>query len=205
MLLAGSLRILAIVSYLASLPFPPYLTRVKGMEVTGFQILLCGPIFIFDSVASAWLANPLAISSLCLMKARPRLCVVLSAAALFAARGFTRLDSVGWDSGRDIHGGRVVGLGIASILWLAALALTWAASFTFALHRILVPERHDDGRLVFERVMVTAVASALAVAFIQSLHVEVSRFCEGQDVVCDFAAACSAGLREQLTFSKQCA
>jgi hypothetical protein len=127
---ASSLRILAISVYVASLLFPPYITRHPAMQESGFTILVFG-WFSLLGLSMAWLANPLVIFCFFRMKTSPRLCRALSVLAIVVAFDFARVKTLGWDSSRDEHAGAVVGFGVGSYLWLAALALALMASLAF--------------------------------------------------------------------------
>jgi hypothetical protein len=129
---ADSLRIFAFSVYVASLLFPPYITSDPAMQESGFSVLILGWVSMLPPpFITAWLANPLMIFCFFRMKATPRLCVVLSVLAILAAHDFASIESLGWDSSREVAAGTVRGLGAGSLLWLAALALTLAASIAF--------------------------------------------------------------------------
>jgi hypothetical protein len=128
---ADLIRNLAIATYVASLLFPPYVTRDPHMQESGLAILLLGWATMLDMHMTAWLANPLVIFCFFRMKTSPGLSIALSALAMAAAHDFAKVDTLGWDSGRDIYAEEVFGLHIGSYLWVTALILTFVASISF--------------------------------------------------------------------------
>ena len=130
---AKALRILAIVIYTASLLLAPYKTRDPVMEAIGIFILSFGWVSLYG-LMTAWLANPLVIFCFFQMKNKPALCSVLSVLALLAAHDFNKVHSLGFDSGRDIYAGEVIGIGLGCYVWLSSLAITFFASLVFLLN-----------------------------------------------------------------------
>jgi hypothetical protein len=128
---ADLIRILAIATYVASLSFPAYVTRDPHMQENGFGILLLGWGSMLDRHMTAWLANPLVILCFIRMKTHPRLSIALSTLAIAVAHDFAKVDTLGWDSARDVYAGEVIRLHIGSYLWVTALVLTFAASISF--------------------------------------------------------------------------
>ncbi|RST46321.1 hypothetical protein [Variovorax sp. DXTD-1] len=125
---ANVCRLLAVVLYLSSLVLTPYHTREPEMEMRGILVLLVGWAVIPDTHVCAWIANPMAIFCFVWMKKSPVLCVGLALAALALAHDFRSVETLGFDSGRDMDAGTVVGFGAGSYVWLSSLLLTLIAS-----------------------------------------------------------------------------
>ena len=133
---ANIFRLLAVALYLCSLALTPYHAKEPVMEMRGILVLLVGWAVIPDAHVFAWIANPLAIFCFIRMRKSPALCVGLALAALAFAHDFRSVESLGFDSGREIEAGTVVGFGAGSYVWLSSLLLTLVASIlSFMAHR----------------------------------------------------------------------
>jgi hypothetical protein len=121
--LAHLTRTVAFGLFALALIMVPFRTAEPQMEMRGVELLLLG----WGSLLMwkfAWLANPLFIAALLSARKFPRSALVGSGLALLlAALEFPYVESVGFDSGRDIEASRVIGVGPGAYLWLTSLSL----------------------------------------------------------------------------------
>jgi hypothetical protein len=137
--LLNFLRFTALAAFVASLGMPLFKTAEMGNE-WGINALLFGWVCLIEGKL-AWLANPLMLLSLLALRRLPHVALIASAAALFVAvfeYPYSYVDSVGFDSGREIEAGRVTGFGTAAYAWLASLALSFAYSVLLVLQQHVV-------------------------------------------------------------------
>ena len=129
-------RLTALAAFVASLGMPLFKTAEMGDE-WGVNALLFGWVVLIEGKL-AWLANPLMLLSLFALRRLPHVALIASAAALCVAvfeYPYSYVDSVGFDSGREIEAGRVTDFGIAAYVWLVSLALSVAYSVLLVLQQ----------------------------------------------------------------------
>jgi hypothetical protein len=137
----GWVRAAALMAYLLSMLLPPFQAREQALEFVGLFVLFTGWLTIWPGFALpglAWLANPLVILSLTLMKRQPNFCAVLSLVATFLSLGtFFALGrmSYGFDSSREIYLGEIVGLKVGAYLWMLSIVLCLAGSLSYQRHK----------------------------------------------------------------------
>ena len=127
------IRILTAVLYMTSLLMTPYRTLDPNLQMRGFEILIFGWGGLPNTLA--WLANPLLISSLIVMPKRPILAIIASTLALLLSMDFKDVQSLGWDSSRDVEAGQVISIGVGAYVWLASIGFTLLASIMSAIDR----------------------------------------------------------------------
>jgi hypothetical protein len=111
----------------------PYRTLDPNLQMGGFEILIFGWGGLPNTLA--WLANPLLIFSLIVMSKRPTLAILASTLALLLSIDFKDVQTLGWDSSRDIEAGQVISIGAGAYVWLASIVFTLLASIMSAIER----------------------------------------------------------------------
>jgi len=127
------IRILATMLYTASLLMIPYRTLNPNLQMRGFELLVFGWGSLPGTLA--WLANPLLILSLIVMKKRQTTAIFAGASALLLSMDFKSVQTLGWDSGRDIEAGQVVSIDMGAYVWLASIAFTLIAATMSSIER----------------------------------------------------------------------
>jgi hypothetical protein len=130
---ATPFRILAAVLYIASLLMTPYRTLDPNLQMGGFEILIFGWGGLPNTLA--WLANPLLILSLIVMSKRPTPAIVASTLALLLSMDFKDVQTLGWDSSRDVEAGQVTSIAAGAYVWLASIGFTSLASIASVIDR----------------------------------------------------------------------
>jgi hypothetical protein len=128
---AAPIRILAAMLYIASLLMTPYRTLDPNLQMGGFEILIFGWGSLPNTLA--WLANPLLVVSLIVMPKRPTLAIATSTLALLLSMDFKDVQSLGWDSARDVAAGQVTAIDAGAYVWLASIGFTLLASIMSAI------------------------------------------------------------------------
>lgn len=131
------LLIIALILFVASLFLPAYLGTEGSKDVSGWTAFLFGGFGLLGSFAVGWLANPLALAALVLMRSKQATVGVLAAifALLSILVGLSSVYSEYTDLFPLDAGIHVGSLGLGFYIWVSSLVALLLAAIVNSLER----------------------------------------------------------------------
>ena len=131
------LLVVALILFIVSLFFPAYLGLEGGKDVSGWTAFLFGGFGLLGSFTVGWLANPLALVTLLLMRSKQVTVAILAIvfALLTVVISLTSVYSQNTDLFPLDAGIHVGSLGLGFYIWVSGLVVLLLAAIVNSLER----------------------------------------------------------------------